>query len=56
METTNPHTRDTTKARQARSASAARRRHERWINELKAAGVAVEVPEEYTGLPLAAEQ
>jgi hypothetical protein len=43
---------DTSAARQASLASFARRRHQKWIAELEAAGVNITVPDNYTGLPL----
>jgi hypothetical protein len=41
--------RDTLKATEARSAAAARRRHEKYIEELTSYGIKVEIPENYTG-------
>jgi hypothetical protein len=46
----NPRARDTSKARQARSAAATRRRHERYIEELAEYGITVKLPDSYTGL------
>ena len=43
---------DTRAASMASRAAYARRRHARYIEELRAAGVTVEIPEDYTGLPM----
>lgn len=43
---------DTAAARLASRASYARRRHTVWIAELRACGVTVVIPPDYTGLPI----
>lgn len=41
--------RDTLKATEARSAAAARRRHEKYAEEMAKYGIVVSIPEDYTG-------
>lgn len=58
-ETENPSSqrnKDTKAATLSSRATYAKRRHAKWIAELEAAGVKVEIPESYTGLPLDQEQ
>lgn len=43
---------DTSAARRAALASFARKRHQKWREEMEAAGLVIIVPDNYTGLPL----